>query len=824
MSFYRRSLFVLLSLLLLLPALASSPAHAEDAIAFGDPALEQAVRDHLEMPAGPITREALGGMTYLDVPSSADIKSLSGLEYAVHLTDLTADGNEISDLRPLANLTELRSLQLSSNPIADVTPLAGLGELTTLYLHNAQVQDVSALTGLTKLEELGLIHDRISDLTPLLAMTSLRKLDVTGNRIDVNAQANQSAIATLKERGVSILGLDYQKIPKPSEVTGKATITGPTLTWTKLFPEETDADYRPYKYAFGNGLYVSAEGYTSKDGLHWTSNPTMRENGVYLWDIVYGKGRYVGVGFTPGNDDTVPVWTSTDGLNWTKATDFKASVSVPHIVFNGVRFVVAGGNNAESFIFTSEDGLKWTTRKSGLGTDLKGLAWGNGTFVALGYQGGKFLVSKDGITWKKVAVPTNIDMWELSFGRGVGGDAFFATNGVGTNLMSKDGVKWTLVKKDANGILWGGFQRIKDRYYIAGTKTVSGQQVNVYRTSKDGFKWTDVKVAGTAADFSLRDAVYDGKQYVAYADSNVYASADGVNWKSAKHVYRVPPYLYRSAIGNGRMVIVGGGSGEDWGYVTIDSKGKVNHDMTNSPDTLFDVIWTGSGFFAVGRNGVMMTSKDGIAWKKTASPAKENLTRIIRANGTYYVTGSNGLIMTSTDLKTWKKQKTNTTAGIDAIAWNGKSFVAGGDWGTVLTSGDGKTWKASSIKDAHGDAAYEFADVAWGNGTFILTATQRYNLYLPYTTFMSADGAKWKLMSLGESTDSYPSLFGVSYIGKTFVATGSEGALFLSSNGKEWSKETIPDEIKLFSAQIFNGKLYAFGLANQVYVADYPAK
>src|SRR5262245_50572000 len=64
-------------------------------------------------------------------------------------------------------------------------------------------------------------------------------------------------------------------VEQPQEEQPK-DVQGPSLTWTKLFKEYTDADYRMNvysEYAYGNGITVSSDGLTSKDAIHWTRNP-----------------------------------------------------------------------------------------------------------------------------------------------------------------------------------------------------------------------------------------------------------------------------------------------------------------------------------------------------------------------------------------------------------------------------------------------------------------------------------------------------------------------------------------------------------------------
>ena len=57
------------------------------------------------------------------------------------ITKLRLDGNQITDLTPLAGFTKLESLYLKGNRITDLTPLAGLRALHTLNLRENQISD-----------------------------------------------------------------------------------------------------------------------------------------------------------------------------------------------------------------------------------------------------------------------------------------------------------------------------------------------------------------------------------------------------------------------------------------------------------------------------------------------------------------------------------------------------------------------------------------------------------------------------------------------------------------------------------------------------------
>ena len=85
--------------------------------------------------------------------NNADIRDLTGIQYASNLTSLSLDNNDISDAVPLAGLPGLTTLMLDNNRVSDVVPLAGLTRLTMLSLRNNWVSDMSPLVGLVQLKD-----------------------------------------------------------------------------------------------------------------------------------------------------------------------------------------------------------------------------------------------------------------------------------------------------------------------------------------------------------------------------------------------------------------------------------------------------------------------------------------------------------------------------------------------------------------------------------------------------------------------------------------------------------------------------------------------
>ena len=119
----------------------------------------------------------------VDNTSEYEIRDLTGLEFAINLTELYLGRNRISDVSPLKDLTNLTHLSLGHNQISDVSALKDLTNLTHLFLSRNRISDVSALKDLTNLTHLFLGRNRISDVSPLKDLTKLVELDFEGNRI-----------------------------------------------------------------------------------------------------------------------------------------------------------------------------------------------------------------------------------------------------------------------------------------------------------------------------------------------------------------------------------------------------------------------------------------------------------------------------------------------------------------------------------------------------------------------------------------------------------------------------------------------------------------
>ena len=115
-------------------------------------------------------------LDYLDLPNIID---LTGLEHATQLRilDLTWHTG-VTDLDPIAQLTQLRELNIYRTNVIDLTPIAQLTQLSKLDISGTGVFDLTPIAQLTQLKVLRITTTRVIDLTPLSGLTQLSKLDM----------------------------------------------------------------------------------------------------------------------------------------------------------------------------------------------------------------------------------------------------------------------------------------------------------------------------------------------------------------------------------------------------------------------------------------------------------------------------------------------------------------------------------------------------------------------------------------------------------------------------------------------------------------------
>jgi hypothetical protein len=119
----------------------------------------------------------------------------------------------------------------------------------------------------------------------------------------------------------------------------------------------------------------------------------------------------------------------------------------------------------------------------------------------------------------------------------------------------------------------------------------------------------------------------------------------------------------------------GGGAGTTW---TLRTSGTSND--------LYGVTYGNGLFVAVGEEGTILTSRDGVNWTPRASGTDNSLEGVTYGNGLFVAVGEEGTILTSRDGVNWTERISGTSNDLYGVTYGNGLFVAVGEEGTILTS------------------------------------------------------------------------------------------------------------------------------------------
>lgn len=190
-----------------------------------------------------LTKLQIFNASQLDL-TNQDIKTL--LPKMPNLTQLAIDFNaQITDISPVAKLTNLSTLVFSKDSVTDLTPVANLTNLTDLEFGNNQVSDISPLAKLTNLTDLEFPRNQVLDISPLHALNQLDYFNakfqfITQPTLLLPAKSSFTTNLAAKDIDGTVIPLTYAS-GTPADLKGifvtyapQTTAGSTNFTWSKL--------------------------------------------------------------------------------------------------------------------------------------------------------------------------------------------------------------------------------------------------------------------------------------------------------------------------------------------------------------------------------------------------------------------------------------------------------------------------------------------------------------------------------------------------------------------------------------------------------------
>ncbi len=330
------------------------------------------------------------------------------------------------------------------------------------------------------------------------------------------------------------------------------------------------------------------------------------------------------------------------------------------------------GNGFGGFVYAGEGGAiagvdPGLLSFPGITEDIRGLAFGAETYVAVG-QNGRILNSSNALEWN---IRSNENLEPLNavavdtLGR------YVAVGGNATVLRSDDSVAWSPP--------------------AALPDLLRDQDLFAVEASADGFV--------AAGAFGV-----------------VLLSETGETWEGTQTP--VLNTLYGVAIGGGNTVVVG-----EEGLILLNTGGQEwsEQEADGVTANLFDVAFGNDVFVTVGDSGSVLTSPDGSVWtSQTPAGISENLRGVgygelagfpywtaVGESGATYVSVDDGV--------SWMPRDSGSNRDLRTVSFGQGNFLTAGADGTILSSGNSSDWFVRPI-----GTDYALNDAAFFNGVFTL--------------------------------------------------------------------------------------------------------
>jgi hypothetical protein len=469
----------------------------------------------------------------------------------------------------------------------------------------------------------------------------------------------------MKRNIFSLIGIAVLVAVIGFSLVGCDTDTGGDTTYTVGFDAGDGSGTPPASQTVNAGQSITLPGQgtmtapTSKsfngwrtDGQNYAAGANYTVNGnvtfTAQWETTGGGDSTYTVGFDAGDGSGTPPASQTVNAGQSITLPGQGNMTAPtgksfngwetggqnyavggsYTVNGNVTFTAqwqtTGGNDAPSVSFTAITDMKVGT------ADFRAIAYGNGTFVAVGNY--KAAYSINGTAWTAVSdTLTNFLIYGIAYGK----DTFVAVGSSGKAIYSGNGITWHTVTNPKFGN-----SNIRCITYANGF-FVAGGDGGKAAYSQNGTDWT--AVGNTQVAGGIYDIAYGGGKFVAvgYQGKAAY-SEDVMNWVAITDVKAGNPYSLEAIAYGSNKFVAGGGINGSYSSDGINWTGNV--DMKIGYNGADDIAYGGNKFVAVSVYYAAY-SEDGINWVKvsdTTFSSSSHIYAIAYGGGKFVAVGSDG--------------------------------------------------------------------------------------------------------------------------------------------------------------------------------------
>jgi photosystem II stability/assembly factor-like uncharacterized protein len=539
----------------------------------------------------------------------------------------------------------------------------------------------------------------------------------------------------------------------------------------------------PFQFNFSvvrflNGQYVAWDDtrniLTSDDGVNWLhhESPTDSQSETY---IDYGNGVY-NLATKSGH-----IWVSKDLQNWTEVYNLNPSNHPTWPYLNGIKFIdqlgvfQASGNAGR--IHQSKDGYKWGRVADQMADAFDWELSGIFETKKRIYTPGKFRTyeSVDGKRWSHSSIPISV--------RTIieGNDMEIAISQTGI-YASFDSIQWYTVHLFDNGIVHD--QAYGDLIHQV-IVTDNSKGIRTILESDGGTHWSSRPF--TESLFNPNSVCFGKSQFVMVGENGLILRSAQIHQPLLNRLqtgvsavetyfegenlllnprYTGPAPLTYQWLHNGTPIpqhnadlVINAVQLSDAGIykqIIEDSLGNTiftevelivkpkpawaswTHIHPQNTPHLKDVQWIRNKYWAVGKQGALWTTIDGLQWDQIPLPTEETINHIGELDEDLLLLGNNGTILTSSNEKEWITvdyptrddllsfhpggplpvvvgrsghlttyssgawivRPTETQDDLNDLEHFGSGYLVIGNSGTILASMDGITWNDVSLNDA----------------------------------------------------------------------------------------------------------------------------